>query len=284
MRQVIFIFLLLGARLLNAESATEATREFPIKFSEGLLWLEVKVPQSSKPLNFLVDCGASESVLNLSTARRLGLKLGGAVSVSGVGTTMKGYWPVRLSSAKANQIELPDEYLALDLSKLSGACSNAVDGLLGADFFRDRVVQIDYAAQKLRVLDSAPTSGSAISIPLEFRQCGLRVPVSINGHKQQWMRLDTGCATALQWVTTDVPAEKCSSKPAVGLATISIPQTVTDICIGNQLVENVPTGLHRSAIFSGESGLLGNGLLSRFGVITIDAKSGRVTFGDLPNR
>ena len=85
-----------------------------------MLWVEVNVPQSDKPLNFLLDTGASVSVLNLDTAQRLGLKLGSTVIVSGVDTTLKGHWPVKLS-AKANQVELPAKFLALDLSKLSGA-------------------------------------------------------------------------------------------------------------------------------------------------------------------
>ena len=267
-----------AAGLLQAETVAPAAFELPLKFREGLLWVEVNVPQSAKPLNFLVDSGASVSVLNLSTARRLGLELGPKVSVNGVRATLMGNWPVRLS-AKANAVKLPGEYLALDLSKLSVACSNSVDGLLGADFFRDRIVQIDYAAQKLRVLTSASKDETAAAIPLETRRCGLRLQLSVNGHKPQWVRLDTGCATALQWVTTTVKSESCTAKPAVGLAELSIPQTMVSVRLGGQLVDNVPAGLHRRAIFPGESGLLGNGLLSRFGVVTIDGKAGRLLLG-----
>jgi len=31
---------------------------------------------------------------------------------------------------------------------------------------------------------------------------GMRVPISVDGQKRQWVRLDTGCATAFQWVTS----------------------------------------------------------------------------------
>ena len=232
-------------------------------------------------MHFLLDTGASVSVLNLKTAQRLGLQLGSRVSVTGVGATLAGYWPARLS-AKADEIELPGQFLALDLSKLSGVCSNSVDGLIGADFFCDRVVQIDYAAQKLRVLDSKPLDEEANAIPLEARRCGMRVKVSVNGHSPQWVRVDTGCATALQWVTTYVSSRRCASKLAVGLSQLSIPQTVTNIKLGNQRLDGVETGLHRQAIFPGESGLLGNGLLARFGTVTIDAKSGRLYLGSGP--
>jgi hypothetical protein len=228
-------------------------------------------------LNFLVDTGASASVLNLSTARRLGLQSAPEVDVTGVQARLRGQWPVKLC-AKANQVELPCEYLALDLTQLSGACRCSVDGLVGADFFRDRVIQIDYAAQRLRVLGANARVVGTNVIPLEIRPCGLRVPVGVNGGRRQWVRLDTGCATAFQWVTADVPAEQCC-KHAVGLAQFWIPQTVSSISLGDLRVDGVPTGLHQTAIFAGESGLLGNGLLARFGVITIDAKSKRLILG-----
>ncbi len=177
MRLAVCALLLLVTRLLQAESDAVTALELPIRFRDGLLWLEVNVPQSDKPLNFLLDTGASVSVLDLNTAQRLGLKLGAQVSVTGVGTTLSGHWPVEMS-AKANQIELPGKYLALDLSKLSAACSNSVEGLVGADFLSDQVVQIDYAAQKLRLLAAKPPGENADSIPLEARRCGLRVAVS----------------------------------------------------------------------------------------------------------
>jgi hypothetical protein len=272
---------LLLASLLRNEAALSTPAEFPVHFREGLIWVEVKVPQSAEPLNFLLDTGASASVINLVAARRLGLELGPPVSVKGVNATVTGHWPVKMSAA-VSSIELPRKYLGLDLKKLSGACGLAVDGLIGADFFSDRVVQIDYAAQKVRLLDAGPGVQSNGAIPLEVRPCGLRVLVGVNGHKRQWVRLDTGCATPLQWVTAHVPASKCLCAPAVGLSELSIPQTLTSVTFGGQRIENVATGLHPQAIFPGEAGLLGNGLLACFGSVTIDARSGHLLLGSRP--
>ena len=281
MRFWLCVILVLVGRLLQAETGTSPASELPIQFREGLLWAEVSVPQSKEPLHFLVDSGASASVVNLSTAKRLGLKLGPKVKVTAVVTTLTGHWPVKMS-AKAGQMQLPNELLALDLGKLSGACSRSVDGLIGADFFRDRVVEIDYIAQKLRVLAASPVADATNAVPLETRPCGFRVAVSVNGGKCQWVRVDTGCATAFQWVTSKERADRCTSKLAVGLAELSIPQTMTGLRIGNHQIDTVPTGLHSKAIFPGESGLLGNGLLAQFGVVIIDAKSGRLFLGRTP--
>lgn len=273
--------LVLAARLLQAEAGLSSAGEIPLQFREGLLWVEITVPQGKESLHFLVDSGASVSVLNLNTAKRLGLRLGPKVNVTAVASKLTGHWPVKLT-ATANQMQLPDEFLALDLGKLSSACSRAVDGLLGADFFRDRVVQIDYAAQKLRVLAASPSDAETNSVLLESRPCGFRVAVNVNGGKSQWVRIDTGCATAFQWVTSKERAERCTTKLAVGLTELSIPQTMTGLRIGPITLDTVPTGLHRKAIFPGESGLLGNGLLAQFGVVTIDAKAGRLILGRVP--
>jgi hypothetical protein len=169
----------------------------------------------------------------------------------------------------------------LDLSKLNAACTQSVDGLIGKDFFNGRIVQVDFVAQKIRLLntDNAPVKSE--TFPLENRRCGLCVMASVDGSKPQRLRLDTGCATALQWVTTKVQPERCTSKVAIGLAQLTIPQTQTTVTLAGHTFRDVPTGLHREAIFDGEKGLLGNGLLSRFETVTIDSRAGRMSFGRL---
>jgi hypothetical protein len=261
--------------LLEVQAAPTLLAEFPFQFREGFLWIEVNIPQSKEPLNFLMDTGAGVSVINLSTAKRIGLKLGQEVMVHGVQAMLTGYWQKGMS-AKVGDVELPREYLAVDLDKLSASCERLVDGLVGADFFRGRVVQIDFDAQKIRLLKSAKGEKSKASLPLQLRLCGMRVPISVNGHERQWVRLDTGCATALQWVTSDVGPEQCGRRIAIGLAEVFIPQTVTTVGIGEHRFEKVQTGLHETAIFPGEAGLLGNDLLSRFSTVTIDAKAARL--------
>ena len=257
------------------QAGTNTPAEFPFEYREGLLWVEVSLAQSEKPLHFLLDTGAGANVINLSTAKRLGLKLGQSVTVRGVDAMLPGYWEGPLS-AKAGAVKLPDKYLAVDLGKLSGSCEQPVDGLIGADFFCEQVVQIDFDAQKIRLLKPEKAGKSDETLPLQVRQCGMRVPITVNGHKHQWVRLDTGCARALQWVTSEVNPSECARQTAIGLAEITVLEASTDVGIAGCKFENVATGLHQTPIFAGEAGLLGNGLLSRFSSITIDAKAGRV--------
>ena len=280
MRWLLCVILAVQAAVVRGEVSASSTTEFPFEYREGLLWVQVQVAGSREPLRFLLDSGAEVSVVNLDTAKHLGMTLAEKVNVSSVQTTMTGYWPQKLS-ATANGVTLPSDFLALDLSKLNRACEQSVDGLIGADFFKGKIVQIDFGAQKIRLLNTSDASSKKETSPLEIRRCGLCVMVGVNGGKPQRLRLDTGCATALQWVTTKVQPERCTSKVAIGLAQLAIPQTTTTVSLAGRTFNDVPTGLHSAAIFDGEKGLLGNGLLSRFETVTIDSRAGRLTFGRL---
>jgi hypothetical protein len=46
--------------------------------------------------------------------------------------------------AGCGRIAVPQSVLAVDLRALSGCCEQPIDGILGVDFFRSRIVQIDF--------------------------------------------------------------------------------------------------------------------------------------------
>jgi aspartyl protease len=278
-RLVYAILILSALHVCQAADELAPLAEIPFSIRDSLLWIEVTVPTSAKPLNFLIDSGAQVSVINSSTAQRLGIKGGRAVNVKGVGATTKGFWPQKLE-ARAGRVELPRNYLMLDLGSLGEACTNAtVDGIIGADFFQDRIVQIDYQKRVVRILLERPSEGEMQVLPLKIRPCGMLVSVRINDARPQWVRLDTGCASALQWVTGSIRPEQCTRRVAVALTPFSIPTTKTTLTVGAVRFEGVPTDLQKKEVFPGEKGLLGNGLLSRFQTVTIDAKRKEVVFG-----
>ena len=272
-----FCFVVFGGVQAASPSPTTA---IPFEYSEALLWVQVQVPQSTRPLNFILDTGADVSVINAGTAKALRLKTGNWISVQGVHATMTGHWPTRLT-AQAAGVVLPSEYLALDLSKLARSCGRPLDGLLGADFVRGRVVQIDFASHQIRFPDEVSPAASDMVVPLELRRNSLCVSIGVNDAKHQWVRLDTGCATALQWVTSGPVESVKPEKPAIGLIALAIPQAETRVSLGGSHFDHVPTGIHRHAIFADEAGLVGNGLLSRFKTVTIDAKANRLILSRL---
>lgn len=265
---------IIGAVAVHAQPQSLSSVEIPFKYRDGQIWLRVTVPRASEPLHFLLDSGAAASVLDQQTARRLGLKCVERVNIRGVRTSASGYWTSPLSF-RVGEIPLSQKFLAVDLQKLSRATARPVDGLLGADFFRGRIVQIDYAAETIRLLPATPSARNAQVLTLRNRRGAMRVPIRVNGSEAKWVRLDTGCASALHWVTSSRPSAESSCQISIGLAEISVPYVETSVQIGEERFTAVRTGLHEKAIFSGEAGLLGNELLERFR-LTVDAPRRRV--------
>jgi hypothetical protein len=266
----LFFFLTQGRAELPSTLA-----EFPFQLRDGLIWIEVSSSQSLKPLHFMLDSGAEVSVINLETAQRLRLGMGRSVLVRGVKSVGRGYWPEHLS-ASIGAVHLADNYLAVDLGGLSKVCHVEIDGLLGADFFRKHLVQIDFDKRKIRLLKSVVLNGQEESAPLAVCSGGIRVKIQINGGKKQWVRLDTGCASPLQWVSPHDSSTSCARQTAMSMTEVSMPVIDTSVQIGETKFSPVSAGLHINPIFPGEAGLLGVPLLSRFSTVTVDTSGSRL--------
>jgi hypothetical protein len=241
--------------------------EIPFRFTDGFIRVEVRLASSSKPLSMLLDSGASVSVLNLSAARRLRLATGKPIDVRGVASNSKAYRidpaPATISGIRCGNITL-----AADMSQAGKLCSEPVDGLIGVDFFRDRVVQIDYAKQCLRLLSASP-SDSALSLPVKFINDVACVRVGVNGSNGRWTRFDTGCNDTLHWVIPRLTDREKENGASIGFITDSRDLAPSRVTLGNHVIDSIPVSLHGRSFFDGEAGLLGNALLSRFAV-TLD--------------
>lgn len=247
------------ASLLILASRPSAAVEIPFQQAGGMIGLKVTVAGSSAPLNFLLDSGAGASVIDLNAARRLGLNLNAPQTVAGVHGRAVAY-RVKGFVGKVGEVPVSTSILAIDLSALGTAGHQRIDGLLGADFFRSHIVQIDFGAQTIRLLqrDELNTAGCEV-LPLAARNDTYCARISIDGNPAQWLRLDTGCNSALEWVATADWAEKMGS----------VREVHTDVQWGSKRIGGVKTGIHTTQMFPGEAGLIGTGLLSRF-TVTID--------------
>lgn len=252
-----------------AIASAGAAEEIPFHYDHNLIWIKLDVQGRKTPLNFLLDTGAGTTVLNIQTAAQLGLKFGDAESVQGVNSRSTAR---KVSGFHASVAGVPvrESLLAVDLCAASCSCQRRIDGLLGADFLRNRIVQIDYAAGKIRLMDRfAPVPAGGEKLSLRQQNDGFCLPVSVCGGSPQWVRLDTGCDEALHWVTNRPDRLKNVRVVTIGLSGMALRYAQTDIRLGNESFHDVKTGIQRNTIFPCEAGLLGNGLLSKFKV-TID--------------
>jgi predicted aspartyl protease len=253
---------------LMVASNLPAATPVPFQYRDGMIWLKVAVAGRNEPLNFLVDSGAGASVLDLGTARRLGLKLDQPMTVQGVNGHTTAYH-ARDFNARTAGVPVASSLLAVDLSGPSSSCHQHIDGLLGADFFRDHIVQINYAARTIRLLERNEVNPAGCEVlPLVKCNDTFSVRASVAGNAPELMRVDTGCCTALEWVVTGSKAKKLTST-TIGLKSGTMHDFSTDVQLGSIRVTAVKTGVHTSQMFAGEAGLIGNGLLSRF-TVTID--------------
>ena len=128
-------------------------------------------------------------------------------------------------------------------------------------------MQIDFAAEKIRLLENSAPSVKAEILPLQIQSARLRVPVEVMGLGKAWARLDTGCASALHWaVSTKAFARETTTADELGVGVSSqlIRQNTKSVRLGRLTLNNISTGLHTEKLLDGESGLLGAGLLSQF--------------------
>jgi hypothetical protein len=262
--------------LLAAVSAhSETPNEIRFQYQDGLIWLKAEVPAKAKSLNFLLDSGAGVSVIDLDRARALGMRIGDPESVQGVSGRTVAY---RVDDFQANSggVALPKSVLAINLQTISQRCHQHIDGILGMDFFRGRIVQIDFAARTVGIVERDSLSLANCEIlPIKICNDAFCVPIRVAENPAQWIRLDTGCDACLDWVVSR-PGKRLTEGTSFGLSHFSRDYVKTTVQIGKQRFV-VAAAVHEEPMFSGEAGLLGNGLLSKFR-LTIDEPGDRVIF------
>jgi hypothetical protein len=273
----LLVFAAVVELLLPNSARSELPREIPFRYQNGLIWLKVELAGKKERLNFLLDSGASVSAIDLHTAHSHGVNLGDRQSVEGVSGQGIAY-RVNDFQAMAGGIALPKSVLAIDLGTVSESCHQHIDGILGADFFRDRIVQIDFKAGKVCLLNNCKVNtANCDTLPIRMRNGAFCVPVRIAGNPVQWMRLDTGCDSALEWVVTKTEKSRMSG-PSIGLSGASVHYINTSARLGSNCFNDIRAAIHTKQIFPGEDGLLGNGLLSKFCCLIVDERKSRVVF------
>ncbi len=263
------------ALFLAVSAHSETPKEIRFQYQDGLIWLKAEVPDKTKSLNFLLDSGAGVSVIDLDRARALGVRIGDPESVQGVSGRTVAY---RVDDFQANSggVALPKSILAINLQTISQRCRQHIDGILGMDFFRGRIVQIDFAARTVRIVERDSLSLANCEIlPTKIWNDAICVPIRVAENPAQWIRLDTGCDAGLDWVVSR-PGKRLTEGTSFGLSHFPRNYVKTTVQIGKQRFA-IAAAVHKEPMFSGEAGLLGNGLLSKFR-LTVDEPGDRVIF------
>lgn len=177
---------LLGPPSVQGAAAVES-RRVPVEIvSGGRIFLQARV-NGSDPLWFLLDTGSARSFLDPGQIQPLGLRNA---------EPAKGKEFSRNALVEVGGFHLAEHPFTVAPIRIPVA--HPVSGILGAPFFRQLVVAIDYAASSLVLSDphSFRYSGSGTAIPLDLSQgvpvIGARLTVGSRGPLTARLRVDTG--------------------------------------------------------------------------------------------
>lgn len=153
------------------KAADPAPVVIPFELVTRHILIRVQI-NNSGPLWFIFDTGDKVAIVDLGRAKSLGLTLQREVNVGGAGAgTLKGS-TVRDASLTVIGVEGNPQpvMLAIPLDGLEPRFGHDIDGIIGADFIKQFVVEIDYPARVLRLHDRNKFvySGSGEILPLTF--------------------------------------------------------------------------------------------------------------------
>jgi predicted aspartyl protease len=306
MRVRIWIFWLL---LAVAACSAQTPPSIPFELRHGLVYVRVGVNGSS-PLNFIVDTGASHTVLGIGGARSLDLPLMQVASVKGgVGSSAPPAYLVTdavsfslsaVSYDSNSVVALPLEQLNACFSRLGDGAAALPDGILGRDFFTRFVVEIDYPARVLRLHspESFAYKGEGTILPLELTPNFMFVPVHVKARKRlpatAKLVLDTGADVELSLNTKFAQAHGMVSAAAKKTASaecgIAGPQSgrtrqgrLEALHLGKEIIADPLAVFYKRTPARWYDGLLGGPALAGFKVM-IDTSRNRLILERAPSQ
>jgi Aspartyl protease/PDZ domain len=177
----------------------------PFELVTRHIMIPVKI-NNSRPLSFVLDTGDKFGIVDTARAKELGLNLAGQIKVGGAGSeTMDG------SFVQGANWMLPGlagfsqpVVLAIPLDKLATRFGHDFDGIIGSDFIKQFVIEVDYQARVIRIHNKETFSytGQGESVAMELDRQGHPVieaevtPVGGQPIKHKFV-LDIGAGGAL---------------------------------------------------------------------------------------
>lgn len=201
------IRLLLALLLLIAPAGARAATRLPIEVEQNLVIVEARVGASG-PLHFLVDTGASSSVIARDRLAETGLSAGGRTGATAQGGEIEAE-TVRGAVIRLGAIEIaPRSIAAIDLSGLSAGLGRRIDGIVGRELFEAWVVTIDYDTRRMTLFAPRERPRGRRAIAIELREGTPFVAATLRQGRQRVaapMLIDTG-ATGAATIYADLVA------------------------------------------------------------------------------
>ena len=251
---------------------------------DNAIFVQARI-NNSPFLWFILDTGASVTVIDARRARALGLKSAGKVGASGAGGSSEVQFTKGVTFTLPGVKLMNQTVASVPFRKEIAGVKRNLGGILGYDFISRFVLEIDFLKKTLTLHDSKN---------YEYKGAGKRVPITIdgtpfiqaqvkvNGHEPVSGRfeIDTGYDSALMLYRPFVMAHPIlqpsatsdpNTRQGMGHSTRSVRARVESFAFGGFSFRNVvadfPLGEEGTQGNKDVAGLIGNEILRRFKVI-----------------
>ena len=266
-------------------AAGSSSVRIPLELANDLIVLKVRV-NSSRPLHFIFDTGASVSVIDPQSARALGLRAKGKLNLDATGGPVQSglVGPVSLSLAGVTVFR--QTLATIDLDPFAPLFGYKIDGIIGYDFINNFVIEIDYAAGLLNLYETSSYkySGAGESIPIELveKTPFVRARIGLNGREpiEGKFEVDTGATGILNLNTPFINKHKIletltphaqSKLGGAGGSAEAVKAHVPSVELGSLVARNplvvFAQGTEGSEASNEYDGELGAGFFSQFKMI-----------------
>jgi hypothetical protein len=266
-------------------AAGSSSVRIPLELANDLIVLKVRV-NSSRPLHFIFDTGASVSVIDPQSARALGLRAKGKLNLDATGGPVQSglVGPVSLSLAGVTVFR--QTLATIDLDPFAPLFGYKIDGIIGYDFINNFVIEIDYAAGLMNLYETSSYkySGAGESIPIELveKTPFVRARIGLNGREpiEGKFEVDTGATGILNLNTPFINKHKIletltphaqSKLGGAGGSAEAVKAHVPSVELGSLVARNplvvFAQGTEGSEASNEYDGELGAGFFSQFKMI-----------------
>ncbi len=168
----------IGTGALPAQTpaaATNAPVTIPFELVTRHIMLKVRI-NNSRPLSFVFDTGDKVGIVDTEVAKELGLKLEGQLRIGGAGADTLPASFVKEASWTLPGLEGFSQpvAIAMPLGRMAARFGQDFDGIIGSDFIKQFVVEVDYQNRVLKLYDKEKFtySGTGESLPIQLNQMG----------------------------------------------------------------------------------------------------------------
>jgi hypothetical protein len=179
-----------------------AALKIPFELYANVIFLQARV-NNSPPLWFLLDTGAGGSLINVSRVKGLGLKYLDTAKMTGMGGIVKGEYLGGATFSFPGVEVFNRKLVSIPIDPLTSRVGRGVDGVIGYDFFKLFVVEIDYIAKTINLYDprayTYSGSGEVVPFTLHGRTPFTRIKLELPGRDavEGQFELDTAADSAL---------------------------------------------------------------------------------------